>query len=139
MLYAAARHNLSPRGDGNNYIHQKRYELLQDTTYPREGTETQNKLELLLSSQDTTYPREGTETGLFFSSYFPLTDTTYPREGTETCKMAVQIAPTTDTTYPRQGTETLSGNSDSLLAHPTQLIPVRGRKLCTKQRNVENC
>ena len=62
MLYAAARHNLSPRGDGNNYIHQKRYELLQDTTYPREGTETLYIARMSSISSDTTYPREGTET-----------------------------------------------------------------------------
>ena len=34
----------------------------QDTTYPREGTETPHHIARGLMQQDTTYPREGTET-----------------------------------------------------------------------------
>ena len=39
IILNVSRHNLSPRGDGNNHFYSpSRFE--KDTTYPREGTET---------------------------------------------------------------------------------------------------
>ena len=37
-------------------------EGMQDTTYPREGTETLSPCKNIVNVHDTTYPREGTET-----------------------------------------------------------------------------
>ena len=60
-----------------------------------------------MPKQDTTYPREGTET-LFGGHYMDhiVNDTTYPREGTETARILLRSRPLHDTTYPREGTET---------------------------------
>ena len=56
-----------------------------DTTYPREGTETQAIAGMSrLLTCDTTYPREGTETAAVLNGKLLQLDTTYPREGTET-------------------------------------------------------
>ena len=56
------RHNLSPRGDGNHPEDVGYSVFVPDTTYPREGTETQPGISQYLAGTDTTYPREGTET-----------------------------------------------------------------------------
>ena len=98
------RHNLSPRGDGNDHV-----------------------LVVFGAVQDTTYPREGTETAAPGQSGRPIPDTTYPREGTETDWPQQLQSPTADTTYPREGTETLSAHLLSSFLK-TQLIPARGRK-----------
>ncbi len=55
------RHNLSPRGDGNSLC-SSFILLFKDTTYPREGTETNHQRTSRYQVKDTTYPREGTET-----------------------------------------------------------------------------
>ena len=56
-----ARHNLSPRGDGNRIVQTGDLNGF-DTTYPREGTETMASPGIVVAYSDTTYPREGTET-----------------------------------------------------------------------------
>ena len=85
-----ARHNLSPRGDGNKREYffgcSSLTQLIpargrkpsgsfsnssseRDTTYPREGTETIGKPENASTADDTTYPREGTETERFLDFF----------------------------------------------------------------------
>ena len=76
---------------------------------------------------DTTYPREGTETQRCRYNRRRREDTTYPREGTETPGPKISCETRDDTTYPREGTET-----SAFWGPPswpwTQLIPARGRK-----------
>ena len=121
------RHNLSPRGDGNKHEYNKSRPY-RDTTYPREGTETQEFTYQVHVYSDTTYPREGTET-IVPASRIDRTSTTQliPARGrkppfSETLpdfhatqlipargrKRGIFFAPaiTNDTTYPREGTET---------------------------------
>ena len=81
----AARHNLSPRGDGN-ITKETEKPLCMDTTYPREGTETYFCFALLslLSNLTQLIPARGRKRVFLCEGGNALGDTTYPREGTET-------------------------------------------------------
>ena len=124
----APRHNLSPRGDGN-VAEEQAAPAQQDTTYPREGTETapadagpRNQQTQLIpargrklrdlhprkrNSFDTTYPREGTETVSHSLSIPPITGHNLSPRGDGNNFVKLSDAPIAeDTTYPREGMET---------------------------------
>ena len=74
---------------------------------PARGRKLEGLGRIQRASWDTTYPREGTETDELNDFEITVQNTTYPREGTETCKASTILVSDCDTTYPREGTETL--------------------------------
>ena len=103
----AARHNLSPRGDGN-ITKETEKPLCMDTTYPREGTETYFCFALLslLSNLTQLIPARGRKRFdlLFFRHLYPTQ--LIPARGRKRCGASGGQAVCRDTTYPREGTET---------------------------------
>ena len=89
------------------------------------------------ATKDTTYPREGTETDRGPTpprrTYRPHLS---PRgDGNLADAAAPEVA--VDTTYPREGTETAQTVISNSGIHMTQLIPARGRKLIEAERGYE--
>ncbi len=124
------RHNLSPRGDGNlDFAQVGRH--AQDTTYPREGTETYFCFALLslLSNLTQLIPARGRKRFdlLFFRHLYPTQ--LIPARGRKRLRRIGRSSRVPDTTYPREGTETPTP-PQSRQSGRTQLIPARGRKRC---------
>ena len=124
------RHNLSPRGDGNLGKNQSS-NITQDTTYPREGTETYFCFALLslLSNLTQLIPARGRKRFdlLFFRHLYPTQ--LIPARGRKRLRRIGRSSRVPDTTYPREGTETPTP-PQSRQSGRTQLIPARGRKRC---------
>ena len=114
-ILCVVRHNLSPRGDGNGDVQQESGKV-QDTTYPREGTETWARRQWEQEPLDTTYPREGTETYFCFALLSLLSNLT-------------QLIPARG----RKRFDLLFFRH----LYPTQLIPARGRKLRRRHNHVK--
>ena|GEM_PF-5453373 len=125
-----AGHNLSPRGDGN-ITKETEKPLCMDTTYPREGTETYFCFALLslLSNLTQLIPARGRKRFdlLFFRHLYPTQ--LIPARGRKRLRRIGRSSRVPDTTYPREGTETPTP-PQSRQSGRTQLIPARGRKRC---------
>ena len=100
-----------------------------DTTYPREGTETQHRAPDNWQPETQLIPARGRKHVSALSVPQCRPDTTYPREGTETKVPEVEKAATTRHNLSPRG-DGNSGLMGELFAESgTQLIPARGRKL----------
>ena len=103
----------------------------QDTTYPREGTETYFCFALLslLSNLTQLIPARGRKRFdlLFFRHLYPTQ--LIPARGRKRLRRIGRSSRVPDTTYPREGTETPTP-PQSRQSGRTQLIPARGRKRC---------
>jgi len=121
------RHNLSPRGDGNNVRWldartfqtqlipargRKRFDLLffrhlyPTQLIPARGRKRLRRIGRSSRVPDTTYPREGTETPTPPQSRQSGRTQLIPARGRKRCGASGGQAVCRDTTYPREGTET---------------------------------
>ena len=77
------RNNSSPRGDGNDMVFRHLHIVNRNNSSPR-GDGNTNGVDTAQRWDETTHPREGTETGnreCFFIAW--ALETTHPREGTK--------------------------------------------------------
>ena len=121
------RHNLSPRGDGNEY-QARPGGRPQDTTYPREGTETPSLPIPYPPRMTQLIPARGRKLSFRISAIRSRGHNLSPRGDGNPTLPSSRSWPT-DTTYPREGTETVDDFCTPIYEILTQLIPARGRKL----------
>ena len=149
------RHNLSPRGDGNNPLFRGFHPVMGHNLSPRgdgnygrrvcdkqftghnlspRGDGNRCVLAVEREAHDTTYPREGTETSFPPRGRGRCRDTTYPREGTETLLLLLLKRFLKTQLIPARGRKPSGLAFVSLTNRLTQLIPARGRKLICRRR-----
>ena len=108
-----ARHNLSPRGDGNTLEYDSSYVTAATQLIPARGRKLRAEADLHGFHRTQLIPARGRKLGCWPRWSGSSPDTTYPREGTETADGARIQARTLDTTYPREGTETFASNDNT--------------------------